>query len=158
MTYASTSQSLGQWHRTLGHMNYDDIMRLQSVTESMVVTQTKQDHTCTTCMENKITRTSKPLDEKPSRANKPLQSVHTDICGPIKPCSREGYRYVINFVDKYSSMIFTYFLHSKDEAHEALKNFLADVAPFTRPKEIIIIIIIIIRFVKRQNVKRLPWR
>jgi len=109
-------------------------------------------------MENKITRTSKPLDEKPSRANKPLQSVHTDICGPIKPCSREGYRYVINFVDKYSSMIFTYFLHSKDEAHEALKNFLADVAPFTRPKEIIIIIIIIIRFVKRQNVKRLPWR
>ena len=136
MTSAHVTRTLNDWHRTLGHMNYDDILCLQSATEGMRVTQRQQEHTCTTCMQNKLTRTPKNYHDTPPRADKPLRRVHTDICGPIEPQSHEGYRYVINFIDEYSSMLFVYFLRSKDEASQALKAFLADVAPYGRPKEI----------------------
>ena len=106
MTSAHVTRTLGHWHRTLGHMNYDDILRLQSATEGMAVTQHQQRPTCNTCMDNKITRTPKSQDDKPVRANKPPQRVHTDVCGPIEPQSREGYRYIINFIDEYSSVLF----------------------------------------------------
>lgn len=136
MTSAHVTRTLSDWHRTLGHMNYNDILCLQSVTEGMKVTQQQQKHTCTTCMENKLTRTPKNYHDVPPRADKPLTRVHTDICGPIDPQSRDGYRYVINFIDEYSSMLFVYFLRTKDEASQALKAFLADVAPFGHVKEI----------------------
>ena len=134
MTYVQTARTLDTWHRTLGHMNYDDILRLQSVTDGMIVTQKNRERTGTTCAENKLTKTPKSLDEAPSRATKLLQRVHTDICGPVEPSLREGYRYVINFVDEYSSILFVYFLRSEDEVSQALKTFLADVAPYERPK------------------------
>ena len=135
-TSAHVTRTLNDWHRTLGHMNYNDILCLQSATEGMKISQRQQERTCTTCMQNKLTRTPKSYLDTPLRADKPLQRVHTDICGPIEPQSREGYRYVINFVDEHSSMLFVYFLQSKDEASQGLKAFLADVAPFGYPKEI----------------------
>jgi len=58
------------------------------------------------------------------------------VCGQIEPSSREGYRYVINFIDEYSSMLFTYFMHTKDEASQALKSFLADITPYGQIKEV----------------------
>eukprot|EP00794_Sanderia_malayensis_P017213 gene17213-18934_t len=56
--------------------------------------------------------------------------------GPINPTSRESYRYIINFVDGYSSMLFVYFLRSKEETPSALKKFLADTAPIGTVKEL----------------------
>lgn len=133
---ACTSKTLNEWHTTLGHMNNDDIVRLQAVTRGMNVTKTKAGLSCTTCKESKITKQPKSQDDPPRRATKPLERVHTDLCGPIEPSSKEGYRYVINFIDEHSSMLFVYFLRSKDDASQALKNFLADVAPIGRPLEI----------------------
>jgi len=136
MTSAHITRTLNEWHITLGHMNHDDILHLQSVTEGMTVTQQQQGRTCTTCLENKLTRSPKSVDDTIVHANEPLYRVHTDLCGPIEPHSREGYRYIMNFVDEHSSMLFVYFLHSKDKTNQALMNFLADVAPYGRPKEI----------------------
>jgi len=133
--YTHTVKSLSEWHRMPGHMNYDDILRLQSATEGMIVTQ-QQVRTCTTCLENKLTRMPKSLDNRPPHATKSLERIHTDVCGPIEPSSREGYRYIINFIDEYSSMLFTYFMHTKDETSQALKSFLADIAPYGQPKEV----------------------
>ena len=52
------------------------------------------------------------------------------------PRSREGYSYIINFVNEHSRMIFVNFLRSKDEASTALKNLTADVSPIGKIKEI----------------------
>ena len=57
----------------------------------------------------------------------------------IPPCSYlylHGYRYVINFVGEYSSMTFVYFLKTKGEAHNALKQLIADVAPIGQIAEL----------------------
>lgn len=40
-----TVQSLNQWHETLGHVNYDDILQLQKVTRRMTVINSTTDNT-----------------------------------------------------------------------------------------------------------------
>lgn len=42
----------------------------------------------------------------PIHATRPLECVHTDIAGLITPTSREGHKFIINFVDVYTGMIF----------------------------------------------------
>ena len=133
---AGATKTLQEWHTILGHMNYDDILKLQSITQGMSITQANNKEQCLTCQRNKMTRQPKTNDEKPIHATRPLERIHSDICGPINPKSREGYNYIINFVDEYSSMIFVYFLRSKDEASTALKNLIADVSPIGKIKEI----------------------
>ena len=132
---ASTTKTLEEWHKTLGHLNYNDIINLGSATNGMKIAKTNSKNPCLTCKENKMTRLPKSLGEKPILATKPLDCALSDICGPIQPASREGYKYIINFVDEYSSMLFVHFLRSKDEAPSALKNFIADVAPIGRVKD-----------------------
>jgi len=81
-------------------------------------------------------RQPKSEDITPRHATKPLERVHTDICGPIEPTSRAGHKYVINFVDEYTSMLFVYTLRTKDEATTAFKRFISDIAPIGKVKEI----------------------
>ena len=135
-TNVSTARTLEDWHIFLGQMHYNDINKLQSVTTEMTITQSKQSSTCTTCTANKMTKCPKIQDIPHKCAKEPLDRVHTDLCGPINPKSREGYKYIINFIDKASSMLFVYFLRTKDEAFVALKQLKADVAPIGRVKEI----------------------
>lgn len=106
----NVTKSLDEWHVTLGHVNHEDIINLQKVTRGMKVNQTKSSMTCTTCTTNKMTRLSKSHDDPPTYSTKPLERVHSDLCGPISPSSKEGHQYIINFVDEYSSMIFIYLL------------------------------------------------
>lgn len=57
------------------------------------------------------------------RAKKPLEIVHSDICGPINPISNDGKRYFITFIDDYSRKIWVFFLQEKFEAFIAFKIF-----------------------------------
>jgi transposase InsO family protein len=131
-----TTKTLHDWHTALGHVNYDDIKKLATVTTGMTITQAKMNDPCMTCETNKFTRQPKTHDTPTITATKPLERVHTDLCGPITPTSRDGHKYVINFIDEYSSMIFVYCLRSKDEAHIGLQKFLADVSPIGQPLEL----------------------
>ncbi|KAL4290440.1 hypothetical protein GQ457_14G025310 [Hibiscus cannabinus] len=63
--------------------------------------------------------------EATSRATEPLQLVHTDVCGPIKPPSFGKSRYFLLFIDDYSRKTWVYFLKQKSEAFGAFKNFKA---------------------------------
>ena len=83
-----------------------------------------------------MTKCPKIQDIPQKCAKQPLERVHTDICGPINPTSREGYKYIINFIDEASSMLFVYFLRTKDEAYIAPKQLIGDVAPIGHIKEI----------------------
>ncbi|KAK3037884.1 hypothetical protein RJ639_032114 [Escallonia herrerae] len=60
-----------------------------------------------------------------SRATKPFQLIHADICGPIKPLSLGKSSYFLHFIDDYSQKIWVYFLKQKSEAFEAFEKFKA---------------------------------
>ena len=44
------------------------------------------------------------------KATKILALVHSDLAGPIQPLVKDGYKYIINFIDDYSGLTMLYFL------------------------------------------------
>eukprot|EP00253_Pinus_taeda_P027958 PITA_27958 len=69
------------------------------------------------------TRTNFP--EKEGSASRPLELVHTDVCGPSRKRSPQGEEYFILFIDDYSRMVWIGLMKQKDEAFEKLKSFKA---------------------------------
>ena len=64
--------------------------------------------------------------EKEGSSSKPLELVHTDLCGPSRKNSPRGEEYFILFIDDFSRMCWIGLLKHKDEAFEkfqALKAF-----------------------------------
>jgi len=121
------------WHAILGHCNYDDVLKLESVVDGMKVIGTNCiPGDCNVCVLGKMTqdRSRKPR----ARSAAPLELVHTDLAGPIEPASREGFRYAIAFTDDYSGVVFVYFLKNKSDTVAATERFLADSAPYGNVK------------------------
>ena len=71
-------------------------------------------------------------DEK---ATKPLDLVHSDLAGPMNPCSLEGSKYTIIFAD-FSGAMFVYFLRNKSETAKATARFLADISLYATIKRL----------------------
>ena len=69
---------------------------------------------------------NKTLDCK---AIKILALVHSDLAGPIQPLEKDGYKYVIKFIDDYSGLTMLYFLKHKSDTMLAATKYLADIAP-----------------------------
>nr|GEV11162.1 hypothetical protein [Tanacetum cinerariifolium] len=75
------------WHMRYGHLNFGDLKLLSS--KGMVKGLDQTDHpnqVCEGCLFGKHARSSFSK-EATSRAKKPLQLIHTDLCGPITPSS-----------------------------------------------------------------------
>nr|GFA04336.1 hypothetical protein [Tanacetum cinerariifolium] len=53
-----------------------------------------------------------------------LHLLHMDLYGPMRVASINGKRYVLVIVDEYSRYTWVYFLKTKDETPEVIKNFL----------------------------------
>lgn len=71
----------------------------------------KSNQNCEICTQGKFTQSrNRQADAK---ATAILELVHTDLCGPIEPADKDGYKYVIAFTDDYSGMIFPVY-QSKD--------------------------------------------
>jgi hypothetical protein len=56
---------------------------------------------CEGCLLGKQFKMSFPK-ESSSRAQKPLELIHTDVCGPIKPRSLGKSNYFLLFIDDFS--------------------------------------------------------
>ena len=57
---------------------------------------------CDICIQGKMSNDrNKTLDCK---ATKIIVLVYSDLAGPIQPLAKDGYRYVINFIDDYSGL------------------------------------------------------
>ena len=56
--------------------------------------------TCESCLEGKMIK--RPFKTKGYRATKPLELVHTDVCGPMRVQAKDGYEYFVTFTYDYS--------------------------------------------------------
>lgn len=77
-----SKRTMKHWHRTMGHCNQNDLLKLPTVVKGMKITgDIKNRLDCETCIKGKISqyRHRKP-DEK---ATKILDLVHCDLAGPI---------------------------------------------------------------------------
>ena len=60
--------------------------------------------------------------------------MHNDLAGPIQPLGKEGYGYLLNFIDDYSGLMMLYFLKHKSDTLLNTKKYLADIAPYGHVK------------------------
>ena len=63
--------------------------------------------------------------ESTLRATKPLEIIHTDVCGPIRPNSFGKNKYFLLFIDDYYRKTWVYFLKEKSKVFENFKKFKA---------------------------------
>nr|GEZ65593.1 hypothetical protein [Tanacetum cinerariifolium] len=113
------------WHQRLSHLNFDtinDLARIDLVSGLPKFKYAKE-YLCPFCEQGKSKRASHP--PKPiSNSKQQLHLLHMDLCGPMRVASINDKRYVLVIVDDYSRYTWVYFLRTKDETPEVIKNFL----------------------------------
>ena len=119
-------QDLALWHRRLCHHHLAGIKKLFSgnlVTGFRLDSQADPDLVCEACKAGKMHANPFPISH--SRASRPLQLVHSDVHGPVKVPTHQGYRFWISFIDDHSRFKAIYLLKRKSEAFAAFKQFKA---------------------------------
>ena len=71
--------------------------------------------------------TKAPFPKKGKRTSDLLALIHTDVCGPMSTCTRNGDRYFITFTDDYSRYGYVYLMRHKSESFEKFKEFKTEV-------------------------------
>lgn len=79
---------------------------------------------CEGCILGKAQRTPIPKFTT-SRANKPLQLVHSDVLGPIEVPSLGRVRYFVSFIDDFSKWTTVYTMSHKSKALDCFKDYKA---------------------------------
>ena len=115
------------WHLRYGHLNFRGLELLfkKNMVKGLPYIN-HPDQLCEGCLLGKQFRKSFPKESN-SRAQKPLELIHTDVCGPFKPNSLGKSNYFLLFIDDLSRKTWVYFLKQKSEVFEAFKKFKAAV-------------------------------
>ena len=84
------------------------------------------------CIQGKMSNDrNKTLNCKPIKI---LALVHSDLAGPIQPLAKDGYKYVINFIDGYSGLTMLNVLKHKSDILLDTMRYLADITPYGHVK------------------------
>ena len=127
--YASNVAMLAQtdeswlWHRRFGHFNFHGLKILKQKNMMRDLPTIKEINTvCEGCMLGKQHRQPFPSG-KTWRAKKPLELVHTDVCGAMRTPSNDQNRYFILFIDDFTRMTWVYFMQQKSQVFDIFKKF-----------------------------------
>ncbi|KAJ1528739.1 hypothetical protein ONE63_007129 [Megalurothrips usitatus] len=77
---------------------------------------------CEPCIRGKLIR--KPFNTERARAKRPLEIVHTDICGKISPATPNGEEYIMTCLDDCTHFLKLYLLRTRNEAEEYIKEYI----------------------------------
>nr|GEW46904.1 hypothetical protein [Tanacetum cinerariifolium] len=86
----------------------------------------ENDHLCSACLLGK----SKKHTHKPKAENTNLEvlnTLHMDLCGPMRVQTINGKKYILVIVDDYSRFTWVEFLRSKDETPEVVIKFITQI-------------------------------
>ena len=115
------------WHARFGHLNFASLLRLLQKSERVCLfprLEAPPKHVCEGCILGKMQRASFPKDGS-MRAERRLQLIHSDVCGPMQTPSFGHYLYFVTFIDDYSMHAWVYPLKAKSEVFLCFKQFVA---------------------------------
>nr|GEY34160.1 retrovirus-related Pol polyprotein from transposon TNT 1-94 [Tanacetum cinerariifolium] len=107
------------WHRRLNHLNFDTIKDLarKDLVRGLPRLNFEKYHLCFACqLENSKKHSHKPKTENPNL--EVLNTLHMDLCGPMRVQTINEKKYILLIVDDYSRFTWVKFLRSKDETPE----------------------------------------
>lgn len=125
-------------HRVCGHMNNNDIkmaMKHNLVLDLDTIVKNKRIERCEGCQMGK----QKSASYKPSSTitTRPLELVHTDVCGPFPVASLEGYKYYVTFIDDFTKYLVTYPIKNKSDVTEVFKIYMMKAERLLSPCKIV---------------------
>ncbi|KAG6471563.1 hypothetical protein ZIOFF_069007 [Zingiber officinale] len=97
------SETVVIWHMRLGHVNYSklNMMMQKLMLKGLPQLDIRTDTICAGCQYGKAHQL--PYQESNFKAKEPLELVHSDVFGPVKQSSIGGMRYMVTFIDDFSS-------------------------------------------------------
>ncbi|WVZ53460.1 LOW QUALITY PROTEIN: hypothetical protein U9M48_004399 [Paspalum notatum var. saurae] len=114
---ASPSADIWKWHRRLGHLSFDLLVRLSSMglIRGLPKLRAEKDLVCHPCRHGKMVAASHiPMSQV--MTSYPGELLHMDTIGPARVASVSGKWYVLVVVDDFSRFSWVFFMESKDEA------------------------------------------
>ncbi|KAG7599586.1 Reverse transcriptase RNA-dependent DNA polymerase [Arabidopsis suecica] len=112
-----------RWHARLGQIGsqmMETMFKKELVTG--LPTMKIEKETCPSCLLGKQVR--KPFPAATTfRAEKRLELIHGDLCGPITPSTTARNRYVFVLIDDHSMYMWSILLKEKSETFEKFKKF-----------------------------------
>ncbi|KFD60304.1 hypothetical protein M514_27523 [Trichuris suis] len=78
---------------------------------------------CTYCARGKMVQTS--FSEGIKRSAKPLDPVHSDLCGPMPTATPAGHRYMLTLIDDHTRFTMVRLIKSKSEVTSVIKEYVA---------------------------------
>nr|GEU67187.1 putative ribonuclease H-like domain-containing protein [Tanacetum cinerariifolium] len=116
------------WHRKLGHIDFKTINKLVrgNLVRGLPSKFFGNYHTCVACQMRKQHKASWKT-KIVSSICKPLQLLHMDLFGPVSIRSINKKTYCLVVTDDFSRFSWVFFLDTKDETLEILKNFIASI-------------------------------
>jgi len=110
--------TITDWHERLGHVSKTAILKLGDKVVGLELGPTDPEELpgcqCGACAAGKQHR--QPFDDVEVRADKPLQLVHSDLCGEFPIKSLGGGKYFITFTDDCTRYCRVYILENKKAA------------------------------------------
>ena len=115
------------WHKRLGHIGIDRIKSTMKATKNTWKGETlEQSYDCEDCGLANIKKKAVKKNEHEPRATRPKQAAAADVVGPFVPSYPSKYKYMMNFIDLYSKIIYTYPMKDLRNTDEILMRFRQD--------------------------------
>ncbi|GJR17026.1 retrovirus-related pol polyprotein from transposon TNT 1-94 [Tanacetum coccineum] len=116
------------WHWRLNHLNFGTINDLarKDLVRGLPRLKFEKDHLCSACQLGK----SKKHTHKPKTENTNLEvlnTLHMDLCGPMRVQTINGKKYILVIFDDYSRFTWVKFLRLKDETSYFVIKFLKQI-------------------------------
>ncbi|GJS18536.1 putative ribonuclease H-like domain-containing protein [Tanacetum coccineum] len=124
----ATSDESMLWHRRLGHINFKNINKLvkDNLVRGLPTKRFENDQTCVACLKGKQHRAS-CKSKVLNLITKPLFMLHMDLFGLTFVSSLMNKKYCLVVTENYSRFTWVFFLKTKDEINEILKNFIKQI-------------------------------
>ena len=124
--YMSCLPDVDTWHKCLGQCSHCTVidMACSQFIQGMHVNLSLPPPKCEHCILSKQTCLSVLKTREGSKAEKPLNCVYVDLCGPMSTPSCNGNLYFMNIINDFSGFVWSIPLQSKDQATPALKAWL----------------------------------
>ena len=111
------------WHMKQSHVSYSklDMMMRKSMVKGLPQLEVRTDMVSAGCQYGKAHQLL--YEESKFKAKKPLVLIHSDVFGPVKQASIGGMRYIVTFIDDFSTYLWVFFMKEKSETLSKFKEF-----------------------------------
>lgn len=113
------------WHSALGHLAPSTIQKARDLyTNASIIPPIPDNFHCHECSLAKSTHHT-PTSSY-SKAERKLELIHSDLCGPFQVHSYGRSLYYISFIDDFTRVTWVRFLKYKSEASQAIEDFVTE--------------------------------